>query len=81
MKSQKQRILEYLQKGKTLTGLYATNRMFIMDYRKRISELRQEGWDIASEMVYEYYKSGKMKGKIRTKYNKYWLAKKRRRAA
>ena len=81
MKSQKQRILEHMQKGRKLTGLYATNKMMIMDYRKRISELRAEGWDIRSEMVYEYYKTGKNKGKIRVKYNVYWLGRKRRRAA
>lgn len=81
MKSQRERILEYLQGGNVLTGLYATNTMRIMDYRKRISELRQDGWVIASEMVYEHYKSGKLKGKIRTKYNRYWLAKKRRKIA
>lgn len=73
MKSQKERILSYLQRGRTLTGIYATNTMNIMDYRKRISELRRDGYQIEDEWVYEKYKTGKLKGKIRIKYKKYWL--------
>ena len=74
MKSQRERILSYLSTGRKLTGIYATNRMNILDYRKRISELRREGYDIQDQMVYEYYKSGKKKGQLKTKYKKYWLA-------
>ena len=48
-RSQKERIMKYLQSGRKLTGLYATNIMHIMDYRKRISELRAEGYEIADE--------------------------------
>lgn len=53
MKSQKERILDVLRDGNVLTGMYATNIMKIMDYRKRISELRQDGWVIDDQMVYD----------------------------
>lgn len=74
MKGQKERILDHLIQGRSLTGLYATNQMRIMDYRKRISELRRDGYDIRDEMVYERYKSGENKGKVKVKYKRYWLA-------
>lgn len=73
MKGQKERILDHLIQGKVLTGLYATNQMRIMDYRKRISELRQDGYDIRDEMVYEHYKSGEQVGRLKAKYKRYWL--------
>lgn len=72
--SQRERILHYLKTGKVLTGIYATNVMHIMDYRKRISELRQEGYDIRGEWHYDYWKKGKDRGKMRLKYKRYWLA-------
>jgi len=72
--SQRKRILHYLQTGKVLTGIYATNVMHIMDYRKRISELRQEGYRIDDMWYYKYGKKGKDKGKLLWKCKKYWLA-------
>ena len=63
--SQKERILSYLRSGRKLTGLYATNTLRIMDYRKRISELIRDGYDIRSEWAKE-------KGRP---FKKYYLAK------
>ena len=74
MATQRERILHYLKTGKPLTGIYATNVMHIMEYRKRISELRREGYTINDRWVYEYWKKGKNRGKLRIKYKKYWLA-------
>lgn len=72
--SQRKRILHYLQTGKVLTGIYSTNVMHIMEYRKRISELRRMGYDIRGEWQYDYFKQGKLKGKLQRKYMRYWLA-------
>lgn len=40
------RILDYMQEHGSITGYQATNELHIMDYRKRISELRQSGISI-----------------------------------
>lgn len=37
------RILEYMHEHGSITGQQATKELDIMDYRKRISELRQAG--------------------------------------
>ena len=71
--SQRVRILNYLKTGKVFTGIYATNVMHIMDYRKRISELRGEGYDIEDKWQYDYFKQGKRTGQLQRKYKKYWL--------
>lgn len=61
--SQRQMILLWLQEGHTLTCLESLRRFGAFDTRKRISELRAEGWPIedrwivssAGKRVKEYY--------------------------
>lgn len=49
--TQKQRILEYLQSGKTLTRLNSWSELGVLEAPARISELRQENWPIETNMV------------------------------
>lgn len=49
--SQCKKILEYLQTGKTLTVMEALNLGFGANLRSRISNLKDAGYDIKSEMI------------------------------
>ncbi len=49
--SQQQRILDYLKSGRTLTRLNSWSELGILEAPARISELRQAGHDIRTEMV------------------------------
>jgi len=51
MKSQKQRILDYLKSGKVLTRLNSWEELGVLEAPARISELRQDGWAISTTMV------------------------------
>lgn len=48
---QKQRILEFLNAGHTLTRLNAWHELGVLEAPARISELRQEGHPITTKMV------------------------------
>jgi len=48
MKTQKERILDYLLKHKQISGLVAMLELNIMEYRHPIMELRKEGYSISS---------------------------------
>ena len=61
--SQNDRILDWLQKGKTLTPLEALNRFDCFRLAARINDLRAEGYPIHSEIV--RYKD--------SRYARYWL--------
>ena len=41
--NQQNRIIQYMREHNGITGIEATNKLHIMDYRKRISELRRKG--------------------------------------
>lgn len=45
-------ILSILQRGESLTGLEALERVGTMKLASRVSELRRAGYDIKDEMVY-----------------------------
>lgn len=47
--NQRTKILNYMKENKGITGLEATNILHIMDYRKRISEMRRNGINIGDE--------------------------------
>lgn len=49
--TQKQRILHYLQTGKTLTRLNGWSTLGVIEAPARISELRQDGHPIDTKMV------------------------------
>ena len=51
MKSQKERILDYLKSGKVLTRLNSWETLGVLEAPARISELRQDGWAIRTDMV------------------------------
>ncbi len=51
MKSQKERILDYLKSGKVLTRLNSWEELGVLEAPARISELRQDGYAIQTEMV------------------------------
>lgn len=49
--TQKQRILEYLQDGRTLTRLNSWKELGILECPARICELKQEGHNIKTERL------------------------------
>jgi hypothetical protein len=49
--SQKDRVLQYLKQGKTLTRLNAWDELGVIETPARISELRGEGHDIQTTMT------------------------------
>jgi len=49
--TQKQRLLEYLMEGNTLSRLEAWDTLGILEAPARISELRAEGHEIITKMV------------------------------
>ncbi len=51
MKSQKERILDYLKSGKVLTRLNSWEELGVLEAPARISELRQDSWAIKTTMV------------------------------
>ncbi len=48
--TQKKRILDYLKSGKLLTRLNSWSELGVLEAPARISELRQDGWPIETEM-------------------------------
>ena len=60
----KSQILEYLQQGNTLTGLQGLTLFKTMNLRNRISELRQEGFNIQDRTI--LLENGK-------RVSEYWL--------
>lgn len=66
--SQNQAILDYLKAGNSLTGLSALKLMGTMKLASRISELRDEGFDIKDETIHD-----KVTGKH---YKRYWIEQK-----
>lgn len=49
--TQSEKVLDYLEAGRTLTSKQARARFGIQNLRARISELRAEGYNIVSESV------------------------------
>lgn len=49
--SQKKSILDWLSEGNTITSLQALNMFGCMRLASRISDLRQDGFPIAKEMI------------------------------
>ena len=49
--TQKQRILDYLKSGKVLTRLNSWDELGVLEAPARITELRQDGHAITTEMV------------------------------
>jgi hypothetical protein len=49
--TQSEKVLDYLEAGRTLTSKQARARFGIQNLRARISELRAEGYNIATESV------------------------------
>jgi hypothetical protein len=62
------RILEYMKTHGSITGQQATKELNIMDYRKRISELRHAGTGIKS--VWRFHRNADGK---RSRYYEYSL--------
>lgn len=58
--TQKQRVLEHLQSGNTITSYEAMANMGIMDLPKRISELRRDGHNITSRTGHSINEYGKV---------------------
>lgn len=49
--TQGERILDYLQAGKTLTRLNSWSELGVLEAPARITELRQRGYEIRTKMV------------------------------
>jgi hypothetical protein len=49
--TQQQRILDYLNKGQTLTRLNSWSQLGILEAPARISELRGQGYPITTKMI------------------------------
>lgn len=71
--TQTEKVLDYLEAGRTLTAKQARARFGIQNLRARISELRAEGYTIVNEAV--TYRDTGANGV------KYSLARRRRRSA
>lgn len=71
MDSQNQQILDYMKSGKSITPLEALNKFECFRLASRISDLKQKGIPISSEMTYKYDDNGK----VIKKYKTYWIAK------
>lgn len=71
MDSQNQQILDYMKSGKSITPLEALNKFECFRLASRISDLKQKGVPILSEMTYKYDDQGK----VVKKYKTYWIAK------
>lgn len=51
MKTQNERIINYLGLGRKLTPLQALNKFGCFRLASRVNELRRDGWNIDKEMV------------------------------
>ena len=49
--SQVEKLLTYLQKNGSITGLECINNLGVLNYKARISDLRKLGWDIETTWV------------------------------
>lgn len=67
--SQKAMILDYLKKGKKITGKVARKLFGCFTLAQRIYDLRQKGEVIADRKVHRYDKSGKYQGV----HSEYWM--------
>lgn len=56
--SQKDRVLQYLKKGKVLTRLNAWDELGVIEAPARISELRHEGHEIQTTMKLVFNRYG-----------------------
>lgn len=52
--SQKEQIIEYLLTGRGLNPIFALNAMRCLRLGARIKELRDEGYDIKTEIIHNY---------------------------
>ena len=59
MTRQQNQIIEFIRANGSMTGNDAVYTLKMMDYRKRISELRQMGYDIPD--IWEPHEGGKHK--------------------
>lgn len=71
MKSQKEKVLDYLKKGKSITSWEAIQKFRITRLSAIIFILKQEGHPIKSSMVYDVNADGEP-----CKYAMYWMGKK-----
>lgn len=58
--TQKQRVLEHLKDGNTITSYEAMVNMGISDLPKRVSELRRDGYNITSRTGHSINEYGKV---------------------
>lgn len=68
MDSQAQKILEYLQEGKSITPIDALRMFNCFRLSARISDLRGMGFNIATSIETKEYPDGSKK-----RYARYWL--------
>ena len=66
--TQKQRLLDHLVKHKSITSLEATRKYYILRPSNRMQELKADGYDIQTEIVYKKKRDG-----TTTHYAKYTL--------
>ena len=71
MKSQKEKVLAYLQKGKSITSWEAIQKFRITRLASVIFDLKAQGHPIKSSMVYDVNADGEP-----CKYSVYWMGKK-----
>lgn len=66
--TQKQLLLNHLQKNRSITSMQATRNYNILRPSNRIQELKADGWDIQTEIIYKKRRNG-----TTTHYAKYTL--------
>ena len=66
--TQKQRLLDHLVKYKSITSLEATRKYYILRPSNRMQELKADGYEIQTEIVYKKKRDG-----TTTHYAKYTL--------
>ena len=66
--SQKTRVLEWLQEGKTLTRLQALTELSIFELSARLIELKRDGYDIKSKSITVENKYGE-----KCRVAQYWM--------
>ena len=66
--TQKQQLLNHLKVYQSITSLEATKKYYILRPSNRIQELKAEGWDIHTEIVWKKKRDGS-----KTHYAKYTL--------
>lgn len=71
MSSQKEKILEYLKTGKSITSWEAIQKFHVTRLASAIYDLKAKGHPIKSSLVYDINADGKP-----CKYSIYWMGKK-----